>query len=225
MEPAVFRVEVDESRVNRAIGELWTALAGQNVVYSRRFERGMFSPVSQRRLRALALTVCAIGAALSCYILATVPVGCGSFTFGLLCLTAFGSFGLVFFQMFELQATMQKRARRWTGKILRKRAGRTLAPMRDASPVQIEYTLADDEVRAQWLRDGRPQRNWKRKLDTFAYVGDAVCALFAKKTSHHPRVVIVHTDRESVAAMLAARGVEVADIPQNLPEEYGSAGA
>jgi len=224
MEPAVYRVQVDESRVDRAIAELWSALAGQNVAYSRRFERGIFSPLSQQRLRALALALCAIGLALSCYILASVPVGCGSFTFGLLCFAAFGLLGFSFYHMTDIQQSLRVRSRRWVGKVLRRRADKTLGPMRSALPVEIEYTFADDQVRGQWLRDGQPERNWKRKLDRFAYVGEAVCAIFAKKSSHHPRVVILHTDRERIAAMLEARGVEIAELPREIPEEYGPVG-
>jgi hypothetical protein len=221
MEPSIFRVQVDESRVNRAIAELWTALAGQNVVYAQRFERGIFSPASQRFLRGLALVLCATGLALSGYILASVPVGCGSFGFGLMTFAAFGIFGLGFFRVFEIQASMQKRARRWVGKVLRKRANKTLAPMRDASPVEVEYTVDNDRVIGRWLRAGRTERDGMRKRDSVASGGATVCAIFAKKTAQHPRVVMVHTDRASLAAMLEARGVEVAPLPLDLPDEYG----
>jgi hypothetical protein len=152
MEAATFRVQVDESRASRAIEELWTALVGQNVVYSRRFERGIFSGSAQRNLRNLALVVCALGVALACYILFSVPVGCASFGFGLICLAVFGLLGLVFFRLLEFQESLQKRARSWAGAIFRKRAGKTLAPMRDASPVAVEYLLADDCVFARFFR-------------------------------------------------------------------------
>ena len=61
MGPSTFHVQADESRVNHAIGELYAALVGQNLVFAERFERGIFSSESQRRLRQLALGLCAIG--------------------------------------------------------------------------------------------------------------------------------------------------------------------
>ena len=174
-------------------------------------------------MRALALTVCAIGVTLSLYILVTVPVGCGSFGFGLICLALFGISGLIFNRMLELQGWMQSRMRKWSGKKLLQRAGKALAAMRDAGPVDIEYIIADDEIRGQWILNGEPQRSWMRKLDPFAYVGESMCAIFSKKSAFHPRVIMLHSDRESVAAMLESRGVEVSPLPTQLPEEYNLA--
>lgn len=218
-----FHVEADESRVNRAIGELYAALVGQNLVFAERFERGIFSSESQQRLRQLALGLCAIGAALSCYILVVVPRWCATFGFGLICFSLFGILGLIFFRIQDTQIWLKSKSRRWVGKRLRKYADKTLAPMRDASPVEIEYTLDDGQVSGQWLRNGRPDRHWMRELDRFAYVGENVCAIFAKKTAAYPKVVIVHSDRASVEAILEARAVEVSPLPTELPDDYGPA--
>ena len=50
-----------------------------------------------------------------------------------------------------------------------------------------------------------------------------MCAIFAKKSAFHPKVIIVHCDRETLSAMLESRGVEVSPLPLQLPDEYGLA--
>jgi hypothetical protein len=221
MAASTLRVRVDRARVERATAELETALAAQNVAFAERFEHRWFPPDKQRVARAVALVVCALGVGLSLFLIVASPPGCSSAAFGKIFFGCFGILALAFFRIFDIQASLQSHSRRWTGGRLRKHASKNLAAMLEAAPLEIEYTLDDGKIAARWIQEGKPEKSWQRDLGKFAYVGDCLCAIFPKRRSFYPTVLVLHSDSAALARALEAQGVEVGDLPEEIPHDYG----
>jgi hypothetical protein len=218
---SAFRVRVDGKLVEAATSELQTALAAQNFAYAQRFEQRWLPPEGQRLARTAALVLCALGAGLSAFLVAAVPAGCSTAALGRIFFASFGILALAFYRIFDAQAWIRRHARRWTGRRLKSHATKNFAPMRDAVPLEIEYAIDGNEISARWIRAGRPDKSWRRTLGGYAYVGTCVCAIFRKRRSFYPSILVLHTDRSALVRTLEAHGVEVGDDPGEIPCEYG----
>jgi len=221
MADSVLRVNVDSALVERATAEVETALAAQNVAYAERFERRWLSRSKQRVLRSLALVLCALGAGLSVFLIASAPAGCSAAALGKIFFAAFGIVALAFYRIVDIQAWLLAHTRRFAGGRLRAYAARNLAAMRSAVPLVIEYTLADASISGRWIRDDYTDTSWQRELGSFAYVGAHVGAIFRDRRATYPTVLLLHTDSASVVRALEAHGVETAALPREIPTDYG----
>lgn len=149
--------------VERATGELETALAAQNCAFAERFEQRWFPPGAQRVARMAASVVCALVAAPSIFLVVSTPSRCSS--------------------------------------------------------------SAYDKISARWMRDGEPDKSWQRDLGAFAYVGADLCAISPKPRSFYPTVLVLLSDRAALGPELEAHGVEIGDLPEEVPLDYGLAPA
>ena len=215
-----FRIHADESHVGRAIEELHLILLGQHFAYTKRFQRGLLSVEGQALCRRIGMVASGIGVALSIYILFAVPPGCGTWWLGWLLLGVFGLAGLLFQRLLDLQAWVESRIRLWVARRFGAHAAKNLEALRSATPIELEYQFEDGRVWSRQRSGQSMKKRWERPLESFAFVGDSVCAIFKKSTAMYPRMLVLHDNGAELSESLRALGIEIRSAPRAAPPGY-----
>jgi hypothetical protein len=194
---------VDAALLDRVESECDAILWHQRQRYNQHwYQSRQFTRVTTG-LRIFGLVVSGLGIAVSLYYLV-----CRQFLPQWLFLVFFVLAGIFFLFLPKLQARIVRRMQKAGRPACRRMARRYVGRARKRAPFEAEYTIRGDLVSCYREKDGLHKQAWSRRIRGYVFVGEHVALVFRKPSSLFPRMLILGSDPEALAAALDDLGIE-----------------